>query len=135
MIAERRVHPELEEALGWIGSRVDDVYGATIGKLVDVLTDERTGEPRWLLLRGGRFGGHYTVVPYEDASGGPADVWVPYDTATVRQAPTVTPSRSLDSELEGRFVAHYAAARSAATPTPPPLPPARRRSEHAHRLG
>ena len=135
MIAERRMHPELQEALGWIGSRVDDVYGTTIGKLVDVLTDAETGAPRWLLLRGGRFGGHYTVVPYEDASGGPSDVWVPYDMATVRQAPTVSPTEALYSDLDARFVAYYAAARSAATPSPPPLPPARRRSEHAHRLG
>ena len=135
MIGERRAHPELQEALGWIGSRVDDVYGMTIGKLVDVWTDAETERPRWLVLQGGRFGGHYTLVPYADASGGPNDVWVPYDIATVRQAPTVTPREPLAPELDARFEEYYAAARDAATPPPPPLPATSRRAEHAHRLG
>jgi hypothetical protein len=135
MIGERRADPELQEALGWIGSRVDDVYGVTIGKLADVWTDPETGRPRWLLLQGGRFGGHYTLIPYADASGGPSDVWIPYEMATVRAAPTVVPSQNLGPELDARFEAHYAAAREAATPAPPPLPPVSRRAEHAHRLG
>jgi sporulation protein YlmC with PRC-barrel domain len=136
LIGERSwLRPLEHEALGWIGSRVDDVYGMTIGKVVDVWTDEATGEPQWLVVRGGRFGGHYTLVPYEDASGGPEDVWIPYEMATVRNAPTVIPTEPLDVELEARFVDHYAAARDAAMPTPPPLPPVKRRSEHAHRLG
>jgi PRC-barrel domain len=127
-------HPELDKALSWIGSRVDDVYGMTIGKIVDVWTDPATERPRWLLLQGGRFGGHYTLVPFDDASGGQGDVWIPYDIATVRQAPTVVPNQPLEPELDARFVAHYAAAREAATPAPAPLP-ARERAEHAHRLG
>lgn len=127
-------HPELQEALGWIGSRVDDVYGTTIGEVAGVWTSPQTGRPRWLMLQWGRFGGHFTLVPFADASGGTADVWVPYDRATVREAPRVTPSHVLTAELDARFGAHYNAAREAATPAPPP-PPARPRAEHAHRLG
>ena len=135
MIGERHSDPELQAALGWIGSRIDDVYGMTIGKVVDVWIDDWSGKPRWLLVQGGRFGGHYTLVPYEGASGGSEDVWVPYDIGTVRQAPTVVPGKPLDSELDARLEAHYAVAREKATPTPPPLPPATPRGEHAHRLG
>lgn len=127
-------HPELQEAMSWIGSRVDDVYGTTVGKVADVWTDAQTGRPRWLLLQGGRFGGHYTLIPYADASGGREDVWIPYERATVREAPTVTPTEALSEELDAQFDAHYTAAREAATPTPPPQP-ARPRAEHAHRLG
>ena len=136
MIGEMRkdAHPELMEAVGWIGSRVDDVYGTTIGKVADVWTDEKTGRPRWLLVQLGRFGGHYTLVPYADASGGKADVWIPYDGPTVRQAPAVIPGVHLSPELDASFASHYTAAREAASPTPPPLP-ARPRPEHAHRLG
>jgi hypothetical protein len=86
------------------------------------------------LLQSGRFGGRFTLIPYADASGGPADVWIPYDRATVRQAPAVTPGDPLTAELDAEFSAHYAAAREAAAPTPPPLP-ARPRPERAHRLG
>jgi hypothetical protein len=127
-------HPELQDALGWIGSRVDDVYGTTLGEVSCVWTDPQTGRPRWLVVRWGRFGGQYTLVPFSDASGGTSDVWIPYDSATVRSAPKVTPSHVLTAELDARVAAHYLAAREAATPAPPPLP-ARPRAEHAHRLG
>lgn len=136
MVGELRrdAHPELMEAVSWIGSRVDDVYGTTIGKVADVWIDEAGGRPRWLLVQLGRFGGHYTLVPYLDASGGKADVWIPYDGPTVRRAPAVIPGVALTPDLDASFEAHYRAARDAATPTPPP-PPARPRPEHAHRLG
>jgi sporulation protein YlmC with PRC-barrel domain len=127
-------HPELQEAIGWIGSRVDDVYGTTIGTVADVWVDDGTRRPRWLLLQGGRFGGRFTLVPYADASGGSADVWIPYDWATVRAAPKVSPSQPLSGKLDAKFEAHYRTARAAATPAPPPLP-ARGRPDHAHRLG
>jgi hypothetical protein len=126
--------PELEEAIRWIGSRVDDVYGTTIGTVADVWVDGQSGLPRWLLLQSGRFGGRHTLIPYADASGGPADVWIPYDRATVRGAPAVKPSEALSHQLDASFDAHYTAAREAATPAPPPAP-ARPRAEHAHRLG
>jgi hypothetical protein len=72
VIGQLRAHArwELQEAMGWIGSRVDDVYGTTIGTVADVWTDAETGRPRWLLLQAGRFGGRYTLIPYLDASGG-----------------------------------------------------------------
>ena len=57
--------PSLNEALGWIGSRVDDIYGAGVGRLEDVWIDPGTGAPRWLLVKEGRFGGRSTLVPFE----------------------------------------------------------------------
>lgn len=136
MIGELRsiAHPELEEALSRVGARVDDVYGMTIGEVAGVWTDPATGRPRWLLIQSGRFGGHHTLVPYEDASGGPDDVWIPYDRATVRMAPGVNPAEPLEGALEAQLDEHYAAAREAAAPSPQP-PPARPRADHAHRLG
>jgi hypothetical protein len=128
------LHWELQEAMSWIGSRVDDVYGTTIGKVADVWTDAQTGRPRWLLMQAGRFGGRYTLIPYADASGGREDVWIPYERATVREAPTVTPNERLTAEVDALFDAHYAAAREMATPTPPPIL-GRQPAEHAHRLG
>ena len=55
--------PSLNEALGWIGSRVDDINGVAIGRLEDVWIDPATGEPRWLLVKEGRFGGRSTRQP------------------------------------------------------------------------
>ena len=124
----------LEEALAWVGLRVDDVYGVYVGRIADVWVDQRTGAPRWLLVRGGRFGGHYTLIPYEDASGDSEYVWVPYERRTIRDAPTVLPTEWISPELDARLSAHYAAARGESEPPVPRATP-RRRPEHAHRLG
>jgi hypothetical protein len=125
----------LQEALGWIGLRVDDVFGVTIGTIADIVpAPGADDEPRWLLLRGGRFGGHYTLVPFEDASVGPDNVWVPYERAAVRDAPTVAPTQALSPELDDQLDAHYRDARG--VPAPPILSPRPHpRSQHAHRLG
>lgn len=126
--------PGLEEALGWIGLRVDDVFGVTIGTVADVRSDPDSDEPRWLLVRGGRFGGHYTLVPFGDASVGTENVWVPYERATVRDAPTVAPTEALSRELDEQLEAHYTTARG--EPAPPILTQSPRpEPEHAHRLG
>ena len=81
--------PGLNEALGWIGSRVDDIYGANVGRLDDVWIDPGTGMPRWLLVKEGRFGGRTTLIPFEDATAGAGHVWIPYERDVVRHAPEV----------------------------------------------
>src|SRR5690348_14982441 len=68
--------PSLNEVLGWIGSRVDDIYGASVGRMEDVWIDPGTGAPRWLLVREGRFGARSTLIPFEDATAGTEHVWV-----------------------------------------------------------
>lgn len=137
MIEELRLaaKPTLQDALGWIGLRVDDIFGVTIGTIADVIPgpgDEQ--EPRWLLIRGGRFGGHYTLVPLDDASVGTENVWVPFERATVRDAPTVAPAETLTQELDDQLDAHYRDARG--LPAPPVLGArTQTQPQHAHRLG
>lgn len=107
----------LNEALGWIGSRVDDVYGANVGRLEDVWIDPSNGIPRWLLIKEGRFGGRTTLIPFEDATAGAGHVWVPYERDVVRNAPEVEPGAPLTQQVEGMLRGHYAANAS-----PPPRP-------------
>jgi sporulation protein YlmC with PRC-barrel domain len=101
--------PSLNEALGWIGSRVDDVYGASVGRLEDVWIDPGTGVPRWLLVKEGRFGGRSTLVPFDDATAGAGHVWVPYERDVVRQAPQIKPGVPLTQQVEATLRNHYAA--------------------------
>lgn len=136
MIHELRPAPRpgLEQALGWIGLRVDDVFGITIGTVADVISGPDSNEPRWLLVRGGRFGGHYMLVPFGDASAGEDNVWVPYESASVRDAPSIGPTEALSREVHEELEAHYAQARG----EPAPLirsQSSRPETEHAHRLG
>ena len=101
--------PNLNEALGWIGSRVDDIYGAQIGRLEDVWIDPGTGQPRWLLIKEGRFGGRATLIPFEDATAGAGHVWVPYEREVVRDAPQIEPGAPLTQQVEASLRRHYAA--------------------------
>lgn len=100
--------PSLNEALGWIGSRVDDIYGANVGRLEDVWIDPGTGVPRWLLVKEGRFGGHTTLIPFEDATAGAGHVWVPYEREVVREAPEIEPGAPLTHGVEASLRNHYA---------------------------
>jgi sporulation protein YlmC with PRC-barrel domain len=106
--------PSLNEALGWIGSRVDDIYGASVGRLEDVWIDPGTGAPRWLLVKEGRFGGRSTLVPFNDATAGAGHVWVPYERDVVRNAPQIEPGVPLTQQVEATLRNHYAANAAAA---------------------
>ena len=127
--------PSLNEALGWIGSRVDDIYGAGVGRLEDVWIDPGTGVPRWLLVKEGRFGGRVTLIPFEDATAGAGHVWIPYEREVVRQAPEVEPGAPLTQQVESALRRHYAA--NAAPPPQqapePEQPPAATSGVAAHR--
>jgi hypothetical protein len=116
----------LDEALGWIGSRVDDLYGVGVGRLEDIWIDPGTGIPRWLLVKEGRFDGRATLIPFEDASAGAGRVWIPYDQDVVRRAPEVEPGSPLTQQLESALRRHYAASAAAAVPHAgvPQTPPA-----------
>jgi len=107
--------PSLNEALGWIGSRVDDVFGSAIGRLEDVWIDPATGEPRWLLVKEGRFGGRSTLIPFDQATPGDENtVWIPYERSVVREAPQIEPGVPLTQQVEATLRNHYAANTAAA---------------------
>lgn len=91
-----------------MGFRVDDIYGGLIGTLEDILVDDN-GQPRWLLIREGRFGGRHrhTLIPFEDATAGAGHVWVPYEREVVRSAPDAVASAELTEKREARFRRHY----------------------------
>lgn len=102
--------PNLAEALEWIGSRVDDVYGSSVGRLDDVWIDPGTGAPRWLLIKDGHFGGRTTLIPFDDATAGAGHVWIPYERELVRNAPAVEPGTPLTHQLESALHRHFSAA-------------------------
>ena len=122
--------PSLNEALGWIGSRVDDIYGANVGRLEDVWIDPGTGAPRWLLVKEGRFGGRTTLIPFEDATAGAGHVWVPYEREIVGAAPgdragsaAHPPGRSVPAEpLRGEHPSGNTPRERGAAPQAPPRP-------------
>jgi hypothetical protein len=97
----------LEEARGWIGARVDDVYGSRVGEIVDVYVDAETGEVHWMLVRIGAADGPLTLVPVQYSIANRLHVWVPITKQLITRAPGVPGADALhrDDELELCF--HY----------------------------
>lgn len=96
----------LAEAQGWQGFKLDDLSGATVGKVEGIYVDEQSGEPEWLLARMGRFG-HHCLVPARDAVGAVGHVWVPYTRDQIRKAPRMEPGRPLEQQAETALLEHY----------------------------
>jgi hypothetical protein len=106
-----RVHAgrmaELGEALGWIGFRVDDVYGARVGTVEDVYVDQEMDTPCWLLAKMGRFSEVYALIPLRDAVAGAGHVWVPYEKDLIRRAPAVAAGMPVTQQAEATLCSHY----------------------------
>ena len=102
------LHPHgVDVAVGWVGHKLDDMAGDTVGRVEEVLVEPETDTPSWLLVKLGRFGGHRTAVPFEFAAAGVDHVWVPYPRETIRTAPEVLPRTGLDPDLEAALRRHY----------------------------
>jgi hypothetical protein len=97
----------LNEALSWIGFRVDDVYGARVGTVEDVYVDHDSDSPCWLLTKMGRFSDAHALVPVHDAVAGAGHVWVPYEKDLIRRAPQVSPGMPVTQGREVALCMHY----------------------------
>ncbi len=98
--------PGTDEALGWAGAKLDEMGGGVVGRVEGVFVDAESGDPKWLLIRMGRFG-HHSALPFTHAVGGVGRVWAPYDREMVRQAPRVDAGQPLTRERELELCAFY----------------------------
>ena len=101
--AERPTRTDVE---GWIGARLDEISGASVGKVEGAYVDEKSGLPEWILIRVGRFG-HHCVVPAREAVAGVGHVWVPWDRNSIRRSPRVEPGGALTADEERQLCEHY----------------------------
>ena len=105
--------PSREEVAGWAGWRVDEVGGATVGRVHGFFVDAGDGEPAWLIAalpRGGFFRRRpvrLVAVPLRDCAGAGGRVWAAHEREEIATAPTVAPSRPLLREHELTICAHY----------------------------
>jgi hypothetical protein len=99
--------PSLGEARGWIGHRVDEIGGGSIGKVHGLFADAGSGEPSWLIAKLGRSGRSLVAIPLRDCAAGGGHVWVAQERETIRSAPVVDPTRPLLREHELTICAHY----------------------------
>lgn len=92
-----------EEVLSWVGNRVSDELGRSVGKVEDVLS--LGGSIEWLLIRHRR--AHHLLAPIVGAAANGRTVFLPYTLETIAGAPEVDPGRTADPETLARARAHY----------------------------
>jgi hypothetical protein len=71
----------------WIGTRAYDCEGARLGHVADVLFDDATHRPDWLLLVLLRAADRFVLVPARGAVRRTAGLALPYERALIRSAP------------------------------------------------
>ena len=98
--------PDTVEALAWAGAKLDEMNGSAIGRVEGVLVDAVNGDPKWLLVRMGRFG-HHTALPFSHAVAGVGRVWAPYDRDMVRRSPRIDAGQPLTREKELELCSFY----------------------------
>src|SRR3954469_18652543 len=95
------------EVLSWRGQDALDSDGDKIGKIEEIYLDAQTDEPEWALVNTGLFGTKSSFVPLRNASPSGDGISLPYDKATVKDAPKVDPDGRLSSEEEAELYRHY----------------------------
>ena len=98
--------PSVEETKAWLGWRLDEIGGGSVGKIEGVYVDATSGHVEWLLTKVGRFG-RRSLVPARDAVAGVGHVWAPYEREGIRGAPRIEPGQPLDLDREAELSAHY----------------------------
>jgi hypothetical protein len=91
-----------------LGARAYDVAGARLGHVADVLFDERTQRPDWLLLVLLRVTDRFVLAPARGARHHPGGIELPLPRALVRDAPlSPGPPNELGTAHARRLAAHY----------------------------
>jgi uncharacterized protein (TIGR02271 family) len=90
--------------------RGEDLYdsdGDKLGSIEEIYLDNETGAPEWALVKTGLFGSKSTFVPVRDASDEGGTVRVPFDKATVKDAPKPDADGQLSQDEERELYRHY----------------------------
>jgi uncharacterized protein (TIGR02271 family) len=89
------------------GGNVVSTDGTKIGSIGQVYLDDATSRPEWVTTSTGMFGGAESFVPLEGAAVSGDDVVVPFDKATVKDAPRIGDDGHLSEEQEAELYRYY----------------------------
>lgn len=98
------------------GGTVTGSDGSKIGKMGQVFLDDETGEPEWVTVKTGMFGGAESFVPLSQATVSGDEIQVPFDKDMVKDAPRVDDSDGhLSPEEETELFRYYGVSDSSGT--------------------
>jgi len=89
------------------GGNVVDNDGDKIGSIGQVYLDDQTGQPEWVTVKTGMFGGGESFVPLREAEVNGNDLRVPYTKDKVKDAPRIEDAESHLSETEEAELYRY----------------------------
>jgi hypothetical protein len=98
---------ERENILKFRGEDLCDRDGEKIGSIEEIYLDADTSEPAWALVNTGLFGTKDTFVPLGEAFESDGALKVPYDKATIKDAPEVEATGQLTKQEEADLHEHY----------------------------
>lgn len=100
--------PGIAELRSWVGIRVDDVDGTTIGE-VEAIRSDPDGRPLWLVVAefGGAAGRRF-AIPAADAVSSAGRVWSPHPRERIRATQTIV-AAGMAGEADRLLLAHYGA--------------------------
>ena len=99
--------PTRDDILSWRGQDLVDNEGSKIGAIEEIYLDTDTNQPEWALVNTGLFGSKSTFVPLQQAAREGDAVRVPYDKATIKDAPKIDPDGELSQQDEAELYRHY----------------------------
>ncbi|MGI8867452.1 MAG: DUF2382 domain-containing protein [Mycobacteriales bacterium] len=91
-----------------IGRTAVDASGNKIGKVGQVYIDDKTGDPVWVTLSTGLFGGRENFAPLEGSSLSGSELRLTVSKDRVKEAPTVDNEGKLEKEQQDLLYRHYA---------------------------
>jgi len=97
------------DVLSWRGQNLIDSNGDKIGKIEEIYLDADSDAPEWALVTTGMFGSKQSFVPIQDATPGDNGdgISVPFEKATVKDAPKIDPDGKLSEQEEADLYRHY----------------------------
>jgi len=107
----------VDQARQLFGVQVVDADGDTVGTVNEVYLDDETDRLSWVTIATGWFGLGESFVPLDRADIGPDRIRVPFDKATIKNAPRYQSGAPLTPQDEDGLYRHYDIPINAADPT------------------
>ena len=96
-----------QDVLAYRGQELRGTDGEKIGTIEEIYLDTETRQPEWAVITTGLFGTKQSFVPIGDATTADDGITVPFDKATVKDAPNIDPDGQLSEPEERQLYEHY----------------------------
>src|SRR5215210_6111690 len=98
---------QANQMMGWRGRNLVGSDGSKIGPITEIYLDEDTGQPEWLAVKTGMFGGRVSFVPLAGATTQDDDVACRWTKDEVKDAPNAEADGQLSQDEEAALYGHY----------------------------